>query len=113
MKVNEENSFFDLFVAEASTWNWQKLINYGAALSDFDGFQDRFLKAKIIEKAIARMSNGTLKYVHAAHKDYDVIHILMPNKTAELKSLMSTTLYSPKKLDLRKNLKARVVEIRD
>jgi len=57
-------------ITDIKNWNWQTIIDFGNSLDDFNDAQWRFLKGLIIELAVEKNSEPTLKYVGEVHKDF-------------------------------------------
>lgn len=86
-------------IDDIKKWNWQTVIDFGNSLDDFNDAQWRFLKGLIIELAVEKHSEPTLKYVGQVHKDFEWgKHSL----DLELKSNMTASMYT-KKGQLRPN----------
>ena len=91
-------------INDIKQWNWQTIIDFGNSLDDFNDAQWRFLKGLIIELAVEKHSEPTLKYVGQVHKDFVWGR---HNIDIELKSNMTGSMYT-KKGQLRPNFSIKL-----
>lgn len=89
-------------IEDLKKFNWQKIVDYGNSLSEFNDAQWRFLKGLIAELCVEFYSN--LVYVGENHKDYDWP---MHKKSVELKSQLSDRMYC-KNGKLKKNYEIKL-----
>jgi hypothetical protein len=82
-------------ITDIKQWNWQTIIDFGNSLDDFNDAQWRFLKGLIIELAVEKHSEPTLKYVGQVHKDFVWSR---HGIDIELKSNMTAKMYTKKGL---------------
>lgn len=77
-------------INDIKLWKWQTIINYGNSLDDLNDSQWRFIKGLVLELAIEKLSEPTVRYVGQVHKDYVWGK---HNIDLELKSNMSGKMY--------------------
>lgn len=80
-------------IDDIKKWNWQTVVDFGNSLDDLNDAQWRFLKGLVIELAVEKHGEPTLKYVGQVHRDFEwgkhQINI-------ELKSNMTGSIYTKK-----------------
>lgn len=80
-------------IDDIKKWNWQTVIDFGNSLDDLNDSQWRFLKGLVIELAVEKHSEPTLKYVGQVHRDFEWGKHQI---NLELKSNMMASIYTKK-----------------